>query len=249
VLAALRPPAFRVWARARLVVPLLPGAASASSWEDHVGSACEVHSHDAALTADVLARCEAAVPVVRRAWPEWDGSVRVFVTKDVAELEELLPGTGDLTETAALATDTVFVNPAAYASLTAAGRQVVLTHEVTHVATRPVRGVPTWLAEGFAEQVANADGAIPVLTAAAELASEVRRGAVPAELPDDSAFGAGDVAVHYEQAWRAVDLVARTYGPDALRRWYRAGGDPAVLGTTAEALRRAWRSDLVRTFS
>jgi hypothetical protein len=249
VLAALRPPAFRVWASALLVLPLLPGAASASSWEDHFGSACEVHSHDDALTADVLARCEAAVPAVRRAWPDWDGHVSVFVAKDVAELGELLPGTGDLTDTAALATDTVFVNPEAYASLTPAGRQVVLTHEVTHVATRPVSGVPTWLAEGFAEQVANSDGLIPLPAASQELAAEISAGRLPAFLPDDAEFGAGDVAVHYEQAWRAVDLVARTYGQHALRRWYRSGGDPAALGTTQEALDELWRLDLLRTFS
>jgi len=248
VLAALRPPVLRIWAAAVVAVPLVPGAASASVWEQRTGQACEVRAFDEALAADVLARCEAAVPVVSGFWPSWDERVVVVVARDVADLEAMLPGTGDLTDVAALATDAVFVNPTAYATLTAAGRQVVLTHEVTHIATREVVGVPTWLAEGFAETVAHADGAIPVEVAAQELAAEVRAGHVPETLPADAAFGTGDVAVHYEQAWRAVELVRRRAGRAALLRWYLAAGDPAALGTSTEELRRSWRDDLVRTF-
>jgi len=239
VLAALRPPALRVWAAAIAVLPLLPGGASASAER----LVCDVRGEDPVLVADVRQRCEAAVPMVTGFWPSWQRHVTVVVARDVSQLEAMLPGTGDLTDIAALATDGVFVNPAAYASLSPAGRQVVMTHEVTHVATRGV-AVPGWLAEGFAEQVANADGAIPLEAAAQELAAAVRAGNVPEALT-----GGAVTAVDYEQAWRAVDLVARTYGREALVRWYRAGGDPAVLGTTSDALRQAWRDDLHRTFA
>lgn len=243
LLAALRPPALRVWVAALVAFPLVPSQAAPAPER-----ACVVRAVDGALAEDVRTRCEAAVPAVSSFWPRWERRVTVVVARDVAELEALLPGSGDLSEVAALATDTVYVNPQAYATLTAAGRQVVLTHEVTHVATRGVRGVPTWLVEGYAETVANADGAIPPQVLAQELAAAVRSGRVPDRLPGDAAFGTGDVAVHYEQAWRAVDLVARVYGRATLERWYRAGGDPTVLGTTEAALRAAWRADLVRTF-
>ena len=84
---------------------------------------------------------------------------------------------------------------------------MVITHELTHVATGATRGgrVPMWLSEGFADYVGYRDAGIPVRTAAAELAAEVRAGILPARLPGpgDFAPGAPRLAQAYEEAWLA----------------------------------------------
>ena len=49
----------------------------------------------------------------------------------------------------------VIVNPEATDRLSELGREVLLTHEAVHVATRsPASPAPTWLVEGYADQIA-----------------------------------------------------------------------------------------------
>ena len=49
----------------------------------------------------------------------------------------------------------VVVNPEATARLSGLGRDVLLTHEAVHVATRsPGSPAPTWLVEGYADRIA-----------------------------------------------------------------------------------------------
>jgi hypothetical protein len=111
-----------------------------------------------------------------------------------------------------------------YRGLSADGRRIVLRHELTHVATAAWTppGMPTWLVEGFAEEVGhegvvacsarlhplpggpgcpNGDpagqgsavpAALTVDRAAAELAARVRGGAVPTAMPADAAFDGAD---------------------------------------------------------
>ncbi|WP_344749472.1 hypothetical protein [Streptosporangium vulgare] len=65
-----------------------------------------------------------------------------------------LAGAGSTRGLAAMATrDRVIVLPSGYARLTETGRDVVITHELAHVATGATRGgrVPMWLSEGFAD--------------------------------------------------------------------------------------------------
>lgn len=51
--------------------------------------------------------------------------------------------------------DRIIVNPDAYGLLGSLGKQVVLTHETTHVATRAdtTSATPLWLSEGYADWV------------------------------------------------------------------------------------------------
>ena len=79
----------------------------------------------------------------------------------------------------------VVVVPENFARLTATGRDVVITHELTHVATGATRGgrVPMWMSEGFADYVGYRDAGIAVRMVAAELAREVRAGACPPAFP------------------------------------------------------------------
>jgi hypothetical protein len=158
----------------------------------------------------------------------------------------------------------VLVNPETFSGLGAFGRQVVLTHEVTHVATRRVTGpaVPGWLAEGFADLVGYTAVELPLSVTAADLAAEVRSGRVPTALPVDADFDGASLRLSqaYQAAWLAVRLLDERHGRPALLRFYRAVGArrgvlPAVavedalqaeLGTTTAALTAEWRASLQR---
>ena len=236
------------------------------------------HPAQSALLRQVAALTTTAVPRVTAAWGSWRERVVVLVPDDTEELAGLLGSSSDLSRIAAVATaelrggqgeydpagDRVLVNPETFAGLGAVGRQVVLTHEVTHVATRRASGpaVPGWLAEGFADLVAYTGVDLPVSVTAADLATEVRAGRLPAALPVDADFEGGSprLSQAYQGSWLAVRLLDERHGRPALLRFYRAVGarrgvPPATavedalraeLGTTTAALTVDWRADLQR---
>lgn len=240
------------------------------------GTSCLVLSHAKGqrLAGLLLRECEAAVPRVSAVWGRgWAQRVVLLVPDSPAELSRVVPDAGDLSNIAAVATaelvepatgyhpvgDRVVVNPDAFAQLGPLGRRVVLTHEVTHVATRAATGdqVPTWLVEGLADYVGYQGVDVPLAVAADELRREVRKGRVPEELPIDSDFTGGrkDLAQTYEQSWLAVSLLARRYGRAALLRLYRDIGADVSNGavdrafrkdlrTTVAAFTAAWQADL-----
>jgi len=157
-------------------------------------------------------------------------------------------------------TDRVVLNPAAFAKLAPLGNDVVLTHEVTHVATRsgPARDAPIWLSEGFADYVAYLDTGLPVELVAGELLEDVRRGRVPRRLPDHMDFRATskELAQAYQMSWLACLRVAELRGQHDLVRLYRAVGRAGadeertervfrrVLGQSQREFVRAWRGYL-----
>ena len=235
------------------------------------------HPESAALVRDVAALASAAIPRVSAVWgQQWQREVVVVVPRDTAEMAGLLGSDGDLSRIAAVATaelqdgdydpagDRVLVNPAPFATLSKLGRQVVLTHEVTHVATRAATGpgMPAWLAEGLADAIAYRDVDVPLAVSARELRADVRAGRLPTRLPRDGDFAGSNpnLAQAYEQAWLAVRLLAERHGDASLLRFYRAvgaardvDGDLAVetalereLDTTPEALVADWQAALGR---
>ena len=146
----------------------------------------------------------------------------------------------------------IVLNPANLARLDAAGRRLVIGHELTHIASRAVTSdqMPTWLVEGLADYVGNLGSGLPVPATAAELAAEVRAGRVPAALPADAAFAGGSrLPQAYEQSWLACRLIADRAGQAGLVRFYRAvaraaGTDPATalaVGLRAGAAHRRGR--------
>lgn len=190
---------------------------------------------------------DAAVPRVTGVWgTDWPQRVVVLVPSSQTELSRILADGSDLSRIAAVATadlagtqgnpsgERVIVNPRNYDTLGPLGRRVVLTHELTHVASRAVTGAatPTWLAEGFADYVGYSGTGVSVGEAAAELGRDVRAGRVPSALPADSAFDGTNQALAqaYEQAWLACRLIADRIGPAGLVRFYRqvggSGQDP-----------------------
>ena len=223
-------------------------------------------------TPDALRRyaslADAAVPVVRAAWPgPWPGKAVVEVPADEAGMAALLGAapsayqgiaavtTAELRGSATAPADRVIVNPQAFAGLSALGRTVVLTHEITHVATRKATtaGTPLWLSEGFADWVGYTGTGRPPRQAAPELAADVVAGHPPRALPATADFGttSGGLAQAYEGAWLACRMIAGTWGSGRLTALYQAAGrmdtDTALrrtLGLGLDAFTARWRAYL-----
>lgn len=233
------------------------------------------HPGNGRLLGEVARTVQAAVPRVSRFWGEdWSRRVVVLVPATQDELDSIVPGGGDLRPFAALATaeaaeapgglpvgNRVVVNPSSFLQLGTVGRRVVLTHEVSHVATRPATGphVPAWLVEGLADHIGYLGTDVPVRIAARDLGEAVRAGRLPEALPPDSAFDGAAPALGqaYEQAWLAVSLLVERYGAKRVVELYRAAGRArtsaeveralfAQLDTSSAAFTRDWRATLVR---
>jgi hypothetical protein len=222
------------------------------------------HAADGYLLRDVARRSDDAVPRVSAVWgTRWPRKVVVVVPSTQDEAVAILGDGEDLSRIAAVAVSTlatdgpagsrVVVNPANFRRLGPTGRRVVLTHEVTHVATRDAGavGLPTWVVEGFADYVGYLGTGLPKRLICQELAVDVRAGRVPRALPANDDFDGANprLAQAYESAWLAVHLIADREGQPALVRFYRrvAGGDPLpqalhdATGLTATEFTRAWR--------
>ncbi|MEU6488096.1 hypothetical protein [Streptomyces sp. NPDC046887] len=214
--------------------------------------------------AEVARAADRAVTAASAAWPDpWARRVLVLLPPSQAAMGALLGQSASAyAGTAAVTTgrtgpgapaDRVVVNPEEYAGLSALGREVVIAHETTHVATRraTTERTPLWLSEGFADWAAWRGRKL----APREIAPELTRTGPPHTLPqdDDFAFG-GDppaLARAYEGAHLACALVAEEWGEDRLRALYRragtSGGPTAlrtVLGTTPEAFTARWRASV-----
>ncbi|MXM69089.1 hypothetical protein GR925_38285 [Streptomyces sp. HUCO-GS316] len=215
-----------------------------------------------------------AVPAVSGVWgTQWSRHVVVLVPRSLEGMAGLLGspassyrGIAAVTtgETGAAQTpaDRIIVNPEAYGVLGAVGKQVVLTHETTHVATRTATSAatPLWLSEGYADWIGYRATDRTPAEAAPELSRAVSDGEVPTALPDDKDFGftsdAGKLARAYEGGWMACRLIADQWGEDRLADFYRAVGAHGqrpgavedamrrVLDTTPEEFTRQWRDYL-----
>lgn len=198
-----------------------------------------------------------AVPSVSAAWgTDWAGHVVVLVPRALDGMAALLGSpaasyrgiaavtTGETGGGARTPADRVVVNPDAYALLGGVGRQVVLTHETTHVATRAHTGAatPLWLSEGYADWVGYRDTGRTPRQVAPELRSAVAGGRLPAALPTDADFGfSGDparLARAYEGGWLACRMIAERWGEVKLDAFYRAvGAHQERAGAVEGALR------------
>ncbi|MEU8955744.1 hypothetical protein AB0C93_15720 [Streptomyces sp. NPDC048518] len=198
-----------------------------------------------------------AVPHVRDAWPGgWPGKVVVLVPHSLDDMAGLLGAsasgyrgiaavtTGEAGGSGRAPADRIIVNPEAYGVLGDFGRQVVLTHEATHVATRAQTSAatPLWLSEGFADWVGYRGTGRTAAQAAPELRRAVQRGEAPDALPEDDDFGfAGDAARlsgAYEGAWLACRMIAEQWGERKLTDFYRAvGAHDKRAGAVGDALR------------
>jgi hypothetical protein len=133
----------------------------------------------------------------------------------------------------------VSINPDNWYKLGELGRQVVVTHELTHVASRSVTGyrMPTWLVEGLADYVGFRNTGIPTTVAGRELAADVQAGHVPTHLPTDRDFNGANARLSqaYEGAWLACRYIAERYGVPRLVAFYRAVGTSKAAPAVAVA--------------
>ncbi|MEU4982121.1 hypothetical protein [Streptomyces sp. NPDC021969] len=216
-----------------------------------------------------------AVPAVSDAWDgDWSRRVVVVVPRSLEGMAGLLGSpassyrgiaavtTGETGGREHAPADRIIVNPDAYGLLGSLGKQVVLTHETTHVATRAdtTSATPLWLSEGYADWVGYRGSGRTAAQAAPELADAVAEGRVPARLPTDEDFGftadAEALARAYEGGWLACRMIAEQWGEDRLDAFYRSVGthdDRAgaveaalheVLGTTPDDFTARWTTYL-----
>ncbi|WP_405815798.1 hypothetical protein OG241_14760 [Streptomyces sp. NBC_01390] len=216
-----------------------------------------------------------AVPAVTDAWGgAWTKRVVILVPKSLDGMAGLLGSpssayrgiaavtTGEAGGSVTAPADRIIVNPEAYGVLGGFGKQVVLTHETTHVATRTATtaATPLWLSEGYADWVGYRSTGRTAVQAAPELARAVAAGEVPDALPVDADFGFGGdaakLAQAYEGGWLACRLIADRWGEVRLGEFYRAvgahgkragavqGALAKVLGTTPGEFTGLWREYL-----
>jgi hypothetical protein len=230
------------------------------------------HRQDGPVFAALV---EQALPSVIRVWGrDFHDQIAVLIPDTAEEFAAVTGDDADSHDLAAVAVADqvrpdgtvlgarIVLNPTNLARLDAAGRRLLISHELTHVAARAVTSdqMPVWLIEGLAEYVGNLGSAMPVRRAATELAAEVRAGTVPTALPTSADFTSGRrLPQAYEQAWLACRLIADRAGQAGLVRFYRAVADAArvnpdnavaiglrqVLRTDLAAFTAAWRSYLI----
>ncbi|MFH9737916.1 hypothetical protein ACH4MA_09490 [Streptomyces roseolus] len=225
--------------------------------------------------AEIARLADRAVPAVDAVWSSgWARRVLVLVPASLDDMGGLLAvdgsryrgiaavTTGETRRRADAPADRVIVNPEAYGMLGDFGRELILTHETVHVATRAHTSpaTPVWLSEGFADWAAYRGSDRTPAQAAPELRRAVRAGNPPAALPEDADFGFdGDgeaLARSYESAWLACAMIADRWGEDRLTAFYReVGAHPGregavenalheVLETTPERFTADWRAYL-----
>jgi hypothetical protein len=221
---------------------------------------------------DFVRLADHAVPEVRSAWnggrpgtppgssghggrAAWSGRVVVEVPASLDGMAGLLGSpasgyrgiaavtTGETGGSRQSPADRIIVNPDAYGVLGALGRQVVLTHETTHVATRAhtSAATPLWLSEGYADWVGYRRTGRTAAQAAPELQRAVQEGRGPTELPDDPDFGfsrkADPLAEAYEGGWLACRMIADGWGEARLKAFYEAvGAHDKRAGAVEDAL-------------
>jgi hypothetical protein len=222
--------------------------------------------------AQVATLARAAVPRVSAVWgSRWSRRVVIQVPASQHEMGLITGDDGDLDQIAAVTSaevsatngrprpvgDRVTINPRTWPRLDPVGAAVVLTHELTHVASRADTGsqTPKWLSEGFADYVGFRGSGLPVTVVAAELMRQVRAGRLARHLPTDAEFaGSARLPLAYEAGWLACRYVAAHYGQRALVRLYRSVGTSPhsrsravttamrrVLGLTPGQFTARWR--------
>jgi hypothetical protein len=198
------------------------------------------HASSRALARRLLDAAEGGYDEVDAAWGgDWDRQVTIMVPSSESEAERVA-GVRDISAAAAVAAtsiepgpvDTILaarivVNPSIrrYDEL---NLDVVITHEMTHVATRAVgTGVPMFLVEGFADYAALRSVDLPLRSTRPTLARAVSAGTFDGKLPTEKVFDLKTAddrsrALAYDKGSTFCLWVERTWGLDAVRGLYQS---------------------------
>jgi hypothetical protein len=197
---------------------------------------------------------ESARRQIKERWPEsWNGRVVVLATSSRREVRKIIDVDYAISNFAAFAYSPYEDDAYSPARIvvdraTLSGRspdviELILAHEMAHVATRRVSGpdIPLWLEEGLAEWMAR----VPGDSADLYYANQVATGAVEPRLATDRQFrrGAADeLFVHYQSSRTAVAYFIERWGYGRFVRFYKTLGDShKEFGTRAQHLRSAMR--------
>lgn len=236
------------------------------------------HDSNQELIDRVARMTDDAVETVTEVWgTEWPQQVGIVLPESQQELQDTVGPAFAVDGIAAVAVadkvDTearrvegprVVLNPKTADNLTDSALRVVIQHEITHVAARAdtVDGAPMWMLEGFADYVGYRGSTHAPKRIAPELVSEIERSGLPDSLPADHDFhlGGRSLDLAYQQAWSAVDFLARRYGEQRIVELYhRVAGSRtdaeadaalrAVTGMNTSQFTAEWREDLSKVFS
>jgi hypothetical protein len=199
------------------------------------------------LGADFLALAEAGLDRLGRYWPPADRmKVIVIVPGSTEELKRMLQATFDPENFVAFAYTTIdeedgetytapriIFNHNSLQARSSDDVASILTHELLHVATRPLSGpyIPIFIEEGFADYVGrDADpGALAFLEA------QIAAGNFDSSLPDDPEFTTGDATSifnSYQEAHSLVRFIDERWSLKRFIRFYKdLGARRSVAGT------------------
>jgi hypothetical protein len=233
------------------------------------------HPGQEALAQRLLEVADRAYGQVGAAWTgRWERKAVILVPRNQDEAERLV-GARDLSRVAAVASSSVesgsteaekvlgnriVVNTSNVTGYNPLNLQILITHEMTHVATRTLGdAVPLLLVEGFADWAALKPVGFPLAATRPALFEAVRSGRFDRTLPKDDEFRGREAAVAYDEGSAFCLWVADTFGAGKLQALYRKfrGSDSTssseldrgfkdVLGIsrrTAEARWAAWVRD------
>jgi hypothetical protein len=188
------------------------------------------------LAARVLEAAERGYSDVAATWNgRWERKVVILVPRNQDEAERMLD-VRDMSNIAAISASSVesgtggkvlgnriVVNSTLLAPYARPDLQNVVTHEMTHVATRTITDVPLFLAEGFAEYTAlRPFRTYPPRATRPALAQRLRVGRFDGRLPSARELRGRDGPVSYDEASSFCLWVVERYGEDKLRALYRA---------------------------
>lgn len=153
------------------------------------------------------------------------------------------------------------INPKVYFTLSTLGRQIVLRHEITHLAedSLDADSAPLWLSEGLAEYVGYRDSGVPASLVAGDALTLASKGELPGGFPNDDLFNFansnGERSLGYEYGWSLCRTIAENYGESRLVPFFRAVVDAdgptnwqvdhaarQVLGISRATLLEQWRT-------
>ncbi|MCW2524910.1 MAG: hypothetical protein JWO63_3245 [Frankiales bacterium] len=233
-------------------------------------------AHAAELSADA-ALVERAIPVVTSVWgPDWNDHVALLIPDTAPEFAAVTGDSGDVSQLAALSVADrvrtgvpsaaqavlgarIVLNPTNLHQLDGPARQLVVQHELTHLAARSVTddAMPIWVIEGFADYVGNLGSGRTAAESAPDLALDVRHGQLPSQLPTAADFdGANpELSQVYEESALACSEIASQAGTAGLVGFYRAvaaearidpatatqAGLAAILHSDVASFTQAWR--------
>ena len=182
-----------------------------------------------------LAIADAVIPDVTTAWgSDWYQHVVIVVPKTVQQLESALGrGAESLEDIAAVTSmeaapghpgaNRIWLNTPTMQGLSSVGREIVVRHEVVHVATDSgsTDATPLWLEEGLAEYIGYQDTGVTRRVAVGGAIDAVRDGRTFTQLPSDDDFSGSDLSVAYESALVACDELVGDGGIARLVKIYR----------------------------